>query len=348
MLKGRGAQKQVKNRFLEHEYVSEYIEGLDEPLIDNSPTKYIKIYPKTIVNKVDSPDVGMDYSLNPYQGCEHGCIYCYARNSHEYWGYGAGLDFERVILVKQRAAMLLEKHLQKPGWEPKPIVLSGNTDCYQPIERKLKITRSLLEIFLKYKHPVGMITKNVTVTRDLDIIGPLADQQLVAINFSITTLDEAIRRKLEPRTATSKAKLDAIRKLSERGVPVNAMIGPVIPGLNDHEIPDIIAAAAEAGARNAGFTMIRLNGAIGSIFEDWIHQAFPDRAEKVLNQIKGAHQGTLNDSRYGLRMSGEGRMAESIHRLIALSKARHFPGAKRISLRTDLFIKTKRGQMGLF
>lgn len=348
MIKGRGAQKQVKNRFLKHDYVAEHIEGLDEPLIENSATQYINIHPKTIVNKVESPDVGMEYSLNPYQGCEHGCVYCYARNSHEYWGYGAGLDFERVILVKEKAASLLEKHLQKPSWEPRPIVLSGNTDCYQPIERKLKITRSLLEVFLKYRHPVGMITKNVTVTRDLDIIGPLADLNLIGLNFSVTTLDEKVRRKLEPRTASAPAKLKAIRQLTDRGVPVNAMIGPVIPGLNDHEIPEIIAAVAEAGAHNAGYTMIRLNGAIGGIFEDWIHQAFPDRAEKVLNQIKGAHNGTLNDSRFGYRMRGEGRMVQSIHRLIELSKAKYFKGPKPPPLRRDLFIKTNRGQMGMF
>ncbi len=348
MIKGRGAQKQVKNRFLKHDYVAEHIEGLDEPLIENSHTQYINIYPKTIVNKVESPDVGMEYSLNPYQGCEHGCIYCYARNSHEYWGYGAGLDFERVILVKQKAAFLLEKQLQKPSWEVKPVVLSGNTDCYQPIERKLGITRSLLEIFLKYRHPVGMITKNVTVTRDLDIIGPLADLNLIGLNFSVTTLDEKIRRKLEPRTASAKAKLAAIKKLTDRGVPVNAMIGPVIPGLNDHEIPDIMAATAEAGAYNAGYTMVRLNGAIGTIFEDWIHQAFPDRAEKVLNQIKGAHNGTLNDSRFGYRMRGEGRMVQSIHRLIELSRVKYFKGSKPPPLRRDLFIRTNRGQMGMF
>ena len=348
MFKGRGAQKQVRNRFLQHEYVARHIEGLDEPLLDNSATKYIKIYPKTIVNKVESPDVGMDYSLNPYQGCEHGCIYCYARNSHEYWGYGAGLDFERVIMVKENAARLLEKHLQNPNWEPKPIVLSGNTDCYQPIERKLKITRSLLEVFLKYRHPVGMITKNVTVLRDLDIIGPLADMDLFAMNFSLTPLDENVRRKLEPRTATAKAKLNAIQKLSERGVRVNLMIGPVIPGLNDHEIPELMRLASEAGAKSAGFTMVRLNGAIGEIFEDWVHQAFPDKAEKILNQIKGAHGGSLNDSRYGARMRGEGRMVQSIHRLFQLSKAKYFEPNPHPPLRSDLFIKTRKGQMNIF
>ena len=347
-MKGRGAQIQVKNKFLKQEYVTDHIEGLDEPLLENSKTQYISTFPKTIVNKVESPDVGMDYSLNPYQGCEHGCVYCYARNSHEYWGYGAGLDFERIILIKKNAMQLLEQQLQHPKWEPKPIVLSGNTDCYQPIERKLKITRSLLAVFLKYKHPVGIITKNTTFIRDLDIIGPLADLNLIGLNISLTTLDEKIRRKLEPRTATAKAKLVAIKKATDRGVQVNVMIGPVIPGLNDHEIPDIIAAFAEAGASGAGHTMIRLNGSIGIIFEHWVKEAFPDKADKILNQIKGAHGGALNDSRFGTRMRGEGRMVESIHRLMTLSKARHFKGPKPPKLRTDLFIKTNKGQMGLF
>lgn len=349
MIKGRGAQKQVKNRFLAHEYVQEHLEGIDEFDADSPYTKYIPVFPKTIVNKVESPDVGMEYSLNPYQGCEHGCIYCYARNSHEYWGYNAGLDFERVILYKETAPRLLEKHFQNPNWQPRTIVLSGNTDCYQPLEQKLQITRKLLEVFLKYKNPVGVITKNVTITRDIDIIGPLADHTLIGVYFSLTTLDESVRRKLEPRTASAKRKLQAIEMLSKRGVPVSIMIGPIIPGLNDHEIPEIMKAASGAGAKSAGYTMIRLNGAIGQVFEHWVPQAFPDRAEKILNQIKGAHNGKLNESRFGMRMRGEGLMVESIHRLFELSKARCFPQTSmRPSLRTDLFIRTNRGQMGLF
>ncbi|OEK06910.1 PA0069 family radical SAM protein [Roseivirga misakiensis] len=349
MFKGRGAQIQVKNKFLAHEYVQEHIEGIDEFDEAAPGTKYIKIFPKTIVNKVESPDVGMDYSLNPYQGCEHGCIYCYARNSHEYWGYNAGLDFERVILYKPNAAQLLEKHFQNPRWNPRTIVLSGNTDCYQPIERKLKITRSLLEVFLKYKHPVGLITKNVIITRDIDLLGPLADLNLVGLHFSLTSLDEKVRRKLEPRTATAKQKLKTIEKLSQRGIPVSIMIGPVIPGLNDHEIPALIKAAANAGARGAGFTMVRLNGQIGEVFENWVQQAFPDRAEKILSQIKGAHGGKLNDSRFGKRMRGDGRIVQSIHRMFELSKAKCFTGIPhRPPLRTDLFVKTNKGQMGLF
>ncbi|MFT7270223.1 MAG: DNA repair photolyase, partial [Roseivirga sp.] len=344
MIKGRGAQKQVKNRLQVQEYVQEHLEAIDEFDAENPQTKYIPTYPKTIVNKVNSPDVGMEFSLNPYQGCEHGCVYCYARNSHEYWGYNAGLDFEKVIMYKESAPRLLETHLQNPKWQARTIVLSGNTDCYQPIEQKLQITRRLLEVFLKYKHPVGIITKNITITRDLDILGQLADMDLVNVHFSLTTLDESVRRKLEPRTASANKKLEAIEELRKRGVPVSIMIGPIIPGLNDHEIPAIMEAAANAGAQSAGYTMIRLNGAIAEVFEHWVGEAFPDRADKILNQIKSAHGGQLNNSQFGKRMKGEGLMVQSIHRLFELSKAKYFSSApKRPLLRTDLFVKTNKG-----
>lgn len=348
MYKGRGAQKQLKNRFLMHEYVQEHIEGIDEYDAEAPRSKYLPIFPKTIVNKVQSPDVGMDYSINPYQGCEHGCIYCYARNSHEYWGYNPGLDFERVILYKESAPQLLEQHFQKPSWQPSTIVLSGNTDCYQPLEKKLQITRKLLQVFLKYKNPVGIITKNSMIMRDLDIIAPLVKDRLFTAYFSMNSLDEVIRRKLEPRTATAKQKLKAIEALAKIGAEVGLMIGPVIPGLNDHEIPDLMKAASEAGATKVGYTMVRLNGQIGDLFEHWVHQAFPDRAEKILNQIKGAHGGKLNDSRFGNRMKGEGRMVQSIHRLYELSKAKYFPKKEKTKLRTDLFVRATKGQLGLF
>ena len=215
MYKGKGAQIQVKNRFLKHQYVQEHLEAIDEFDVEAPRSKYIPIFPKTIVNKVESPDVGMDYSINPYQGCEHGCIYCYARNSHEYWGYNAGLDFERMIMFKENAPQLLEKHLQKPTWKPATIVLSGNTDCYQPLERQKRITRGILEVFLKYRNPVGIITKNALITRDLDILGDLSDLSLTTVLFSITSLKEEVRRKLEPRTATAKQKLKAIPPIEQ-------------------------------------------------------------------------------------------------------------------------------------
>ena len=331
-----------------HEYVQEHLEGIDEYDEEPPKSKYLPIFPKTIVNKVESPDVGMDYSINPYQGCEHGCIYCYARNSHEYWGYNPGLDFECVILYKENAPQLLEKHLQNPNWNPSTIVLSGNTDCYQPLEKKLRITRKLLQVFLTYKNPVGIITKNSMIMRDLDIIEQLVNDQLFTAYFSMNSLDETVRRKLEPRTATAKQKLKAIEALAKLGVEVGLMIGPVIPGLNDHEIPDLMKAASEAGATKVGYTMVRLNGQIGDLFEHWVHQAYPDKAEKILNQIKGAHGGKLNDSRFGNRMRGEGRMVQSIHRLYELSKAKYFPKREKKTLRTDLFVRTTKGQYNLF
>lgn len=348
MYKGRGAQKQMKNRFLLHEYVQEHLEGIDEFDEEAPHSKYLPIFPKTIVNKVESPDVGMDYSINPYQGCEHGCIYCYARNSHEYWGYNPGLDFERVILFKENAPQLLEKHFQNPNWQPKTIVLSGNTDCYQPLEKKLQITRKLLQVFLTYKNPVGVITKNAMITRDLDIIESLVNDQLFTACFSMNSMDESIRRKLEPRTATAKQKLKAMESIAKIGAPVGLMIGPIIPGLNDHEIPDLMKAASDAGATKVGYTMVRLNGQLGDLFEHWVHQAYPNRAEKILNQIKGAHGGKLNDSRFGNRMRGEGRIVQSIHRMYEINKAKYFPKREHQKLRTDLFVRTTKGQLGLF
>src|SRR6201995_4310837 len=251
--KGRGAQINVHNKFLKTKYVTDHIEGLDEPLLENTTTQIFEENPKKIVSESKSPDLGHMFSINPYQGCEHGCLYCYARNSHEYYGFSAGLDFERKIVVKRNAAELLEQYFNKKNYEPVCILLSGNTDCYQPIERKLKITRSLLEIFLKYRNPVAIITKNNVILRDLDILEELAKMGLVHVNVSLTSLDEQLRQKLEPRTVTASGRLGVIQKLTEIGVPVRVMAAPIIPGLNSNEIPDIIKAAADRGARAAGF-----------------------------------------------------------------------------------------------
>ncbi|GAA0891849.1 PA0069 family radical SAM protein [Fulvivirga kasyanovii] len=325
--KGRGAQIKTSNPFLKQEYVTEHIEGIDEEMIgEKIPTQIFYENPKKIVNKVDSPDVRMYYSLNPYQGCEHGCIYCYARKTHEYWGYNAGLDFETKIIVKKNAPELLEKHLLQRSWKPQPIMLSGNTDCYQPIERKLGITRRLLEVFLKYRHPVGIITKNVTVLRDLDILEPLAKERLVHVVLSITSLDEKLRSVLEPRTASAHKKLKAIEELSKAGIPVTIMNAPIIPGLNHHEIPKVIKAAAEHGALGAGYTIVRLNGYIGEVFEDWLRKNFPDRFDKVWNQISEVHGGHVNDSQFGRRMRGEGNIADIIAQLFNSSRSRYMAG----------------------
>ncbi|MBT8265527.1 MAG: PA0069 family radical SAM protein [Bacteroidia bacterium] len=350
--KGRGAQRNVHNRFFElnHELRNDFlnycnIEGED---VENKNTQYLEVFPKSIVNKINSPDVGMNYSLNPYQGCEHGCVYCYARNSHEFWGYSAGLDFERRILIKKEAPILLEKFIKKKSWNAHTIVLSGNTDCYQPAERKYEITRRCLEVFLKYKHPVGIITKNAFILRDLDILTELQKDNLIAVHMSVTSLSEKIRRVLEPRTATIKKRLETIKILSDYGVPVNVMMAPIIPSINSHEILALAKAVSEAGALTMGHTIVRLNGAIGLIFYDWIKKTMPDRADKVMRQIEACHGGNLNDSRFGTRMHGEGKIAEQIHNLIKLGKRKYFPNRKMPTLNTTLHRQFKDGQMTLF
>lgn len=324
--KGRGAQVNTHNKFLKNKYVQDHPEGIDEPMLENSNTQIFEEHAKKIVSESNSPDLPFMGSINPYQGCEHGCIYCYARNTHEYYGFSAGLDFERKIIVKRNAAQLLEVHFNNKNYKPDVILLSGNTDCYQPLERKLRITRSLLEVFLKYKNPVSIITKNNLVLRDIDILENLAQLNLVHVNVSITSLDEQLRLKLEPRTITASGRLAVIKKLSERNIPVRVMAAPIIPGLNSNEIPSIIKAAADNGALAAGFTIVRLNGSIGEIFIDWVEKVFPDRAEKVLNMVAACHGGTLNDSRWGTRMSGEGNIAESIHQLFKISYVRFLSG----------------------
>lgn len=351
-IKGRGAQINVHNRFLKHVYEQrddflEYcrIEGEEA---DANKTEYLPIFPKTIVNKVTSPDVGMEYSMNPYQGCEHGCVYCYARNTHEFWGYSAGLDFERKILVKKEAPKLLERKLKSKNWSAATIVLSGNTDCYQPAEQRFKITRQCLEVFYKYRHPVGIITKNALILRDLDVLRQLNEHQLVGVNISVTSLSEKTRRLLEPRTATIKRRLQTIKSLSEHGIPVNAMLAPMIPGINSHEMMTLAKTVAEHGALSFGFTVVRLNGAIGQIFSEWIKKTMPDRAKKVLHLIQHCHSGTLNDSRFGVRSRGEGEVAEQIHKMARLARKKYFKEKVFPTLRTDLHEPYKDGQQRLF
>ncbi|WP_205499897.1 PA0069 family radical SAM protein [Rufibacter psychrotolerans] len=346
--KGRGAQYNPTNPFLKSEYVVEHLEGLDEAWEQKSATQFFQEHPKTIVNEVNSPDLGLVYSMNPYQGCEHGCIYCYARNTHTYWGFGAGLDFEQKIIVKENAPAVLRAQLEHPKWVVRPIMLAGNTDCYQPIEAKKKITRQLLEVLLHYKHPVSLITKNALILRDLDLLTQLHRHRLVHVNVSITTLQEELRQKLEPRTATAAKRLQVVRELSAAGIPVNVMVAPIIPGLNDHEVPAILEAAAAAGALSAAYTIVRLNGAVGETFEDWIYKAYPDRANKVLNQIKACHGGTLNDSQFGRRMAGEGKWADTIRALFKIAMHRHFKGRQMPPY--DLTAFTPRGgkQLSMF
>lgn len=347
-LKGRGAQFNPPNPYLKNEYVTEHPEGLDEPLLSNSKTEYFTEHPKKIINPVESPDLGLSYSMNPYQGCEHGCIYCYARNTHQYWGYGAGLDFERKIIIKENAPEVLARQLENPKWEVRTIMLAGNTDCYQPIEQKMQLTRRMLQVLLQYRHPVSIITKNALILRDLDLLTQLNKLNLVHVNISITTLNEDLRQKLEPRTATAPKRLAVVQQLAAAEIPVNVMVAPIIPGLNDHEIPELIKKAAENGAASAAYNIVRLNGSIGSIFTDWIHKNYPDKASKVLSQIAACHGGHLNDSVYGRRMAGEGKFAEAIRALFQISKQKYMSGRSMKPYNYSLFCTKTGKQLPLF
>ncbi|WP_276480613.1 PA0069 family radical SAM protein [Paraflavitalea pollutisoli] len=310
--KGRGAQINTRNRFLRNEIVREHIESIDDWSEPNVATQFLEENAKSFVNKVDSPDVGMYYSMNPYQGCEHGCIYCYARNSFEYYGYSAGLDFERKIIVKRNAPELLRKFLQHPKWQCMPLSLSGNTDCYQPAEKKFELTRKCLEVCLEFNQPVGIITKNAGVLRDKDILQELAKKNLVTVLMTITAMDEELRRVMEPRTTTAAQRFRVIRELSQAGVRMGVMLGPMIPGLNDHDMHNILKTASENGAVYSAYTFVRLNGAVKLLFHDWLYKNFPDRADKVWHLIEASHNGQVNDSRFGVRMRGEGNIAEMV------------------------------------
>jgi DNA repair photolyase len=309
---GRGAQFNTRNRFLKTELTKEHIEGIDDWTETQLPTQYIEQESKTIVNKIESPDVGMSYSMNPYAGCEHGCIYCYARNVHEYWGYSAGIDFEQKIIVKKNAAQLLRKFLMHPKWNCTPIMLSGNTDCYQPAEQQFRLTRQLLEVCNEFNQPAGILTKNSWILRDKDLLQEMAKKNLVSAMVSITSFNEDLRRVMEPRTTTAKQKLKVIEELSKSGVRMGVMMGPMIPGLNEHEMQRIMKAAADSGATFTAYTFIRLNGAIKFLFHDWLYKNFPDRADKVWHMIEQSHDGKVNDTRFGVRMRGEGNIAKMV------------------------------------
>jgi len=351
-LKGRGARKHVDNRFNEnrHEVLDEFLNFCEREgeEADVNKTAYLEVFPKTFVNKVTSPDVGMEYSANPYQGCEHGCVYCYARNSHQYWGYGPGLDFERKILYKKNAPELLEKKITSKNWKGETIVFSGNTDCYQPLERKLEITRKCLEVMWKWKHPVGIITKNSLILRDLDILKEMARLNLVKVNISITSLSEATRRLLEPRTASIKQRLKTVEELSKSGIPVRVMMAPIIPSLNSHEILPLVKQVAELGAQDVSYTIVRLNGQVAEVFEDWARKTIPDRADRILNQIAECHGGNLNDSRWSRRIKGAGTIAEQIKATMAVAKNRYLANRHIAQLDVSHYLQLKDPQLRMF
>ncbi len=345
-IKGRGAQLNPANRFLKNEQEI-YVDDLatEEERLDalryNAKTKFIEVFPKTILNKVESPDLLFPWSMNPYQGCEHGCVYCYARNTHEYWGYSAGKDFEQNIMVKKTAPELLRKTLLSKKWEASAITLSGNTDCYQPAERKFGITRKCLEVFLDLKHPVSIITKNVMIERDLDIIQRLAEQNLIWVTLSLTTLDEDLKRIMEPRTSSARNILRTVKSFSDLNIPVHVNMAPIIPSLNDESIFEVMEAVVEAGALSCSYIVARLNGHNGKIFEDWLIKNFPDRVQKITHQIQHMHGGQVNDTQYGRRMKGEGKFAEMIKQQFALARNKYMPDKKMPNLDFSLFEKRK-------
>nr|MBP6314754.1 PA0069 family radical SAM protein [Chitinophagaceae bacterium] len=348
IVKGRGAQTNPNNRFAIEAYQIDHPEAIDDWENRNIQTQFFQENGKTIVNKVTSDDLPFAYSLNPYQGCEHGCAYCYARPTHEYYGFSAGTDFESKIVVKKKAPELLRDLLSSKKWHPATISLSGNTDCYQPIERKLQITRKILEVCLEYKNPVAIITKNVLILRDLDLLQELQKNNLVSVFTSLTSMDEELRRKLEPRTSKYTDRLKIIETLSKSNIHTGVMNAPIIPGINDTHMYEVLRRAALAGAKSAGYTIVRLNGAVGTIFKDWLALHFPDRAQKVWNLIAECHGGQVNDSRSGIRMKGEGQIAEIIQQQFNLYTKQFHLNEEKFELNTADFVRLKPGQLRLF
>ncbi|WP_185965616.1 PA0069 family radical SAM protein [Flavobacterium zepuense] len=345
-IKGQGAVTNIHNHFIKNRYEKSIYDDDFEKTV--AKTEILEVFPKTIVNPVKSPDLHMAYSMNPYQGCEHGCAYCFARPTHEYWGYSAGVDFERKIMVKKNAPELLEQFFKKRGYKPESILLSGNTDCYQPIERKMQITRKILQMFLDYRHPVDVLTKNALVTRDLDILTQLAEKNLVSVSLSIPTINEELRRKLEPRTSSVNTKLQALETLSKNGIPTHVMVAPIIPGLNSMEILNTLKVIADKGAKSFGYTLVRLNDTVEPIFIDWLEEHYPDRKDKVLNHIASMHGGKLGEKSVAKRKKGEGNIAEMIHNTFRIGRKKFFTNEGIMPLATNLFDGTKGEQLKLF
>jgi DNA repair photolyase len=327
LVRGRGALENPTGRFekitleADPDLMNELDEDGNPPLPRQVETQIFKDKSRSIISTSDSPDIGMEATLNPYRGCEHGCIYCYARPTHEYLGLSAGLDFETKIFVKPEAPQLLRQKLSSKSWEPKVIFLSGITDPYQPLEKKLMITRACIEVLAEFNNPVCFITKNHLVMRDIDILAPMAKKNLVSVNLSVTTLDRHLCRLMEPRASTPMMRLKAITQLTQADIPVNVLIGPVVPGLTEHEIPAILEEAAKAGARSAGYTMLRLPYGVKDLFQSWLRQHYPDRADKVLNRVRSIRDGKLNSAEFGLRMRGEGFYADQIANIFYLARS---------------------------
>jgi DNA repair photolyase len=353
-IKGRGTSLEPANRFLPVHAVPDYdhfesdAEFAEE--LRTVATEFLADNSKSVVSENDSPDIPFRYSLNPYRGCEHGCAYCYARPTHEYLGLNAGIDFESKIFVKEQAPELFREFLARDAWQPELIMLSGVTDCYQPAERRYRITRGCLEVALAARQPMSLITKNALIVRDLDLLREMAARKLVSVAISITTLDEGLARTMEPRTSRPAARLRAIRELSQEGVPVRAMLAPLIPGLNDHEIPSLMQAVRDAGAVTAGNVLLRLPLAVAPVFRNWVAQALPTHLERIENLIRGTRAGKFNASRYGERMRGNGPMAEQIAQTFRVFARKHHLDQGSPELDFSQFVppRNRSGQLRLF
>jgi DNA repair photolyase len=353
--RGRGAGVNPGNRF---ESVRLHVlgEAMDEARFERPEgvlfaTEVLDDRSRSILNPVDSPDLPMKWSINPYRGCEHGCAYCYARPTHENLGFSSGLDFERKIMAKREAPALLRRELSRPSWTPAPIMMSGVTDPYQPIERSLGITRGCLEVLAECRQPVGVITKNALVTRDIDLLAELASCRAASVAVSVTSLDPALSARMEPRAASPKRRLETIRRLSSAGIPVTVMVAPIVPALTDHEVPKILEAAADAGATRAGHVMLRLPHQVKAVFTEWVEREFPDRAKHVLSAVRETHGGKLYDSRWGLRGQGQGARAEQIGEAFRVFAKRWALESPRGGLSGAAFRRPtvlEQGQMGLF
>lgn len=346
-LRGRGASDNPENRFKERPKV-DYDLNEETGEKPSPKTQLIRDDTKDIISHIKSPDLPFEAGLNPYRGCEHGCIYCYARPYHEYLGFSCGLDFESKIVVKYDAAKLLRETFESKSWKPKVIAFSGITDVYQPLEKKLQLTRQCLEVLADFRNPVGMITKNHLVTRDIDLLKELSEFNCVRVTISITSLDKALTQIMEPRTSRPLRRLLAIEKLANAGIPVGVNVAPIIPGLTDSECADIMKAAADAGAQHAGFTILRLPWQLKGLFTDWLEQHFPDRKEKVLNRLRDMHDGKLYKSSWGERRRGKGNFSKQIQDLFALQKVRLGLNKDLTPLTTEHFRRIQSGQMDLF
>jgi DNA repair photolyase len=345
-LRGRGAWWNTENRFEERSWA--YEDGDVPSGREKVSTELIEDYAKSIISRNDSPDVGFDFSINPYRGCEHGCAYCYARPTHEYMGYSAGLDFETKIFYKSNAGELLQSQLAKKSWRPSVIALSGATDPYQPVERKLSLTRSCLGVLSTFRNPAVVITKNRLVLRDIDVLAEMAARRGVGVLVSLTTLDLRLNRILEPRSSTPGQRLDVVAALRQAGVPVGVLVAPVIPGLTDHELPQLMSAAHEHGARFAGYVMLRLPHAVAPLFSAWLDEHYPDRKEKVLNRLRAMRGGSLYQSAFGARMRGSGLHADQTARLFEIMHKKLGFKSGKMELRTDLFRRPGGEQLELF